>query len=191
MKFKFLKFSQSMLAVILLTAFIQVPIFAQKKQNSKKIASKKRKAPAPSKQSSQLPHIGASIQVLPEKAVVIRHQNNSYHFENGIFYKPVGESFVTIAPPIGIVVPHLPKNYFHFSHLGRPYYYYYGTFYAPYSKGGYMAVSPPLGARIHELPAGYKVVNLDAQVYYRWDETYYKAVLGESSAPLYEVVKGT
>lgn len=121
--------------------------------------------------------------------MLIHYGRYNYHFHNGVFYRPVGGTFVVVAPPLGIHVSVLPPSPFHFRHLGKPYFYYYGAFYVPLNDGGYKVVAPPIGARIDALPDGYEVFKIDDKVYYRLDETYYKATVEENGAVVYEVVK--
>ena len=127
--------------------------------------------------------------VLPSKAALLAHGAKNYHFHNGVFYQPIGGTFVVITPPIGIRIALLPPNAYYFNYLRQPYYYYYGTFYRPLTNGGYKVVAPPIGARVDALPDGYEVFELDEKVFYRLDKTYYKAVVEENGAVAYEVVK--
>ena len=176
---------------LLLVAVTPNDSFAQKndKKFTKKTSNKKVKVVTPVKQYSKQPRRGAQVTSLPKKTTVIVHSNQSYHYKNGIYYRPVNGSYVVTAPPRGIRVTTLPPNPYRIMVLGQPYYYYYGTYYVSSVQGGYEVVQAPLGARIDALPDGYEVFELDGYVYYKLNDTYYKAVVESDGSVVYEVVR--
>lgn len=205
MKANFLKIiSPIFILVLLMTIGSPVETFAQSKNNhnkrdkkekvqTKQVKNKqvqtKQKVYTPAKKYKKLPRRGAQVNVVPKRAVVVRHSRIDYRVSDGIFYRPVGSSYVVTAPPIGIRVSVLPPNPYRIVLSGHPYFYYYGTYYAPLNDGYYEVVTPPVGARIDALPDGYEVFELDNRVYYRLDDTYYKAVVENNGAVAYEVVR--
>lgn len=172
---------------LLLTIFTPTNTFAQR--DARKAQNKKTKVVTPVKQYSKQPRRGAQVTALPKKTVVVSHRNTNYHYDNGVYYKPVGSSYVVTRPPVGIRVSVLPPNPYRVILSGNPYYYYYGSYYVPFAGGGYEVVAPPVGARVDALPDGYEVFDMDGMVYYRLDETYYKAVVESNGRVVYEVVR--
>ncbi len=90
------------------------------------------------------PRPGYNVIKLPPKHYTVHYHNTRYYFHSGIWYRPVGSSFVVIAPPIGIVVPFLPAFYTTIWFGGIPYYYANDVYYvwdAP--RDGYVVTNPP------------------------------------------------
>jgi len=199
---KKLNLNPAILIMVLVVTFSSNSLFAQKNNQSDKRekvekrttttkvkATKKTKAQTPVKHYSKQPRRGAQVTSLPRKTVVVKHRNTNYQYRDGIFYRPVNGSYVVAAPPRGIHVTNLPPKPFRILVSGSPYYYYYGTYYIDAPQGGYTVVDAPLGARIDALPDGYEVFELDGMVFYRLDETYYKAVVEPNGNVVYEVVR--
>ncbi len=147
------------------------------------------KVVTPIKHYKKLPHRGAVVTSLPGRTTIIRHGQYSYHYYDGILYRPINSSYLIVAPPVGLRVSLLPVKAYHFLHGGRNYFYYYGTFYISHSDGDYEVVEAPLGARVDALPNGYELFELDGEVYYRLDDTYYKALPQDDGTVIYEVVR--
>ena len=183
----FKKITMLVLTGLLLTVFNPADSFAQKGRDNKK--ENKAKVVSPERQYKKLPRRGEYVSAPPKKTMVIRHGHYDYRFDDGVFYRPVGNSFVVTAPPVGIHVSILPKAASRLHYLNRPYFYYYGVFYIQLSNGGYEVVEPPLGARVYALPDGYEIFDLDGMVYYRLGETYYKAIVEDNGNVAYEVVR--
>lgn len=80
------------------------------------------------------------------------HRGSRFHYHDGRWYRPVGPRFVTVAPPIGIVIHVLPPVYrtVWFNHV--PYYYAHNVYYVPHPQG-YVVTEPPPGEIITEQPA--------------------------------------
>ncbi|MEL6277056.1 MAG: DUF6515 family protein [Bacteroidota bacterium] len=135
-----------------------------------------------------LPRRGATVTVLPRRTVVVRHGRLNYHFAGGVFYKPVGRSFVVVAPPRGIRIRTLPTGYYAFNLARKRYFYHYGTYYTAAPNGGYVVVQAPVGARVNTLPDGYVVVNGRNGAYYKVNDDYYQAITDPDGHDYYEVV---
>lgn len=189
---------------LLLTVFIPTDMLAQRQQKPNKKKSetrpstnkgksksvKKQQAATPVKHYSKQPKRGATVAILPQRTVIIKHHNSNYHYRDGIFYRPLNGNYTVVAPPVGIHVSMLPPNPYQVILTGHAYYYYYGSYYIPLQNGaGYEVVAPPLGAKVDALPDGYEVFDLEGMIYYRLDETYYKAVLEPNGYVAYEVVR--
>jgi len=90
------------------------------------------------------PRPGHSIIKLPPKHYSIHYHDRDYYYHGGIWYRPVGSSFVVIAPPIGIVVPFLPAFYTTIWFGGIPYYYANDVYYVwDPTRDGYVVTNPP------------------------------------------------
>lgn len=136
-----------------------------------------------------LPHWGNSFNAVPRSAYLISRSGVRYHYNRGIFYKPMGTKYVIARAPLGARIGALPKGHIYFVLNGRTFYYYYGTFYV---RSGYddqyVTVAPPVGAQVDELPDGYKKVFIDNNLYYEFEGVYYKAFINEYGEVWYEVV---
>lgn len=91
-------------------------------------------------------HRGVVVRSLPSRHRTIVYGGRPYHYYDGYWYRPMGDRFVVVLPPVGIVIPTLPFGYVTLTIGGNPYYTYGGVYYAPYSTGGYVVVDPPQGA---------------------------------------------
>lgn len=185
---------KSLVGLFLIGLFLTIigPTDVLAQRNAHKTKSETKKAPvasSPVKHYNNAPKRGAQTAALPRNTVALTHRNLNYHYDNGVFYRPVNGRYVVTAPPVGIHISLLPPNPFRVVLSGRTYYYYYGTYYLPASGGGYQVVAPPVGAMIDALPNGYEVFDLDGLVYYRLDETYYKAIVEPNGNVVYEVVR--
>lgn len=82
---------------------------------------------------------------LPPKHRVIVHRNVSYHYHDGVWYRPHGSRFVVVLPPIGLVVPILPPFYTTIWVGTVPYYYAGGIYYTwqPEYRSYVVAEAPP------------------------------------------------
>ena len=92
------------------------------------------------------PNRGMAVAALPRGAFHVEHGGARYHFQGGVWYRPVGNRFVVIAPPFGIVVPMLPIDYVTLQIGGRPYFYANGAYYVTTPGVGYAVVEPPQNA---------------------------------------------
>ncbi|GAA5219453.1 DUF6515 family protein [Membranihabitans marinus] len=84
-------------------------------------------------------------------------------------------------------IPALPRNSVVVHHGKLDYYFSNGLFYQPY-RGGYVVVSPPIGIRIPALPLGYAKTRIHNQIFYRYQDVYYKPILLANGSQIYEVV---
>lgn len=69
------------------------------------------------------PRRGYVVRELPRNFREIRHRNDRYYFNDGIWYRPAVDGFSVIMPPIGLVVPFLPPFYTTIWVGDVPYYY--------------------------------------------------------------------
>ncbi len=79
---------------------------------------------------------------LPDDHRPILYRNSRYYFAHGEWYRPVGDRFLVVAPPIGLFVPFLPAFYVSLWANGIPYYYANDVYYTPIA-GGYVVAEPP------------------------------------------------
>src|SRR5689334_4401695 len=54
---------------------------------------------------------GVIVDRMPREAVIVHNGPNRYWFHGGVWYRPEGNRFVVIAPPVGVFVPVLPPFY--------------------------------------------------------------------------------
>ncbi|WP_273444889.1 DUF6515 family protein [Neolewinella agarilytica] len=92
-------------------------------------------------------------------------------------------------PPLGVRITSLPANLPYLRRGNNRYYLYQGIYYLPVGSDVYEVVDAPVGAIIDRLPDDYETVELDGKVYYRLNETYYKAVLEANGNVVYEVIR--
>ena len=182
---------KSFMGLVLMSLFL-IPfapnnIYAQR--DNRKHKNKKEKVETPVRHYNKQPRRGAHLTKLPNKSTVVRYRTSNYHYRDGIFYRPVNNSYVVTKPPLGIRVSVLPPKAYRVNLSGRMYFYYYGIYYVSSQVGGYEVVEAPLGARIDALPDGYEIFELDSKVYYRLDDNYYKAVVEPNGNVVYEVVR--
>jgi hypothetical protein len=97
------------------------------------------------------PARGQIIRTIPRNYRVVVHRGVSYRFHDGAWYRPRGNSFVVVAPPIGLFVSFLPPYYSTIWVRGVPYYYANDVYYA-HSGSGYKIVEPPTEATVSEAP---------------------------------------
>jgi hypothetical protein len=67
----------------------------------------------------------------------------SFFFHAGVWYRPMGASFVVVDPPIGISIPVLPPGSTTVWIGPQPYYYANGVYYTASPGVGYTVVAPP------------------------------------------------
>lgn len=97
------------------------------------------------------PTVGIGVNVMPPGAIGIDFGRNRFFFHGGVWYRPVGGTFVVIRPPVGIVVPVLPPAYATVW-VGRTRYFYANeTYYLP-ANDGYVVVDAPAGAVLEAPP---------------------------------------
>jgi hypothetical protein len=86
---------------------------------------------------------GREVKVLPRSHRVVRAGKMNYHYANGFYYRPKGPHWVSVRPPLGIVVAALTAAAVLVSVSGVHYYLSEGVYY-------------------RKIPAGYEVVEVDA-----------------------------
>ncbi len=95
------------------------------------------------------PARGQIIRIIPGNCRVVVHRGVGYRFHDGVWYRPHGNSFVVVAPPIGLFVSFLPPYYSTIWVRGVPYYYANEVYYA-HCGSGYKIVEPPPEAMVSE-----------------------------------------
>lgn len=146
------------------------------------------KAHSSHKKYAKLPHWGHGYKALPHYSHRLRYNGLDYHYHSGVYYKFYQNKYVVTRAPIGLRISTLPVNHLIFRVNGRTYFYYYGTYYVLNNRSEYITVAPPVGAVIDALPDGYRKVIIDNNIYYEFNEAYYKAFIDEYGEVWYEVV---
>lgn len=132
---------------------------------------------------------GSKVAALPQNTKVLTHRNVNYHYRNGVYYRPTNGTYLVVNPPLGVRITSLPANLPYLRRGNNRYYLYQGVYYLPVGNDVYEVVDAPVGAIIDRLPDDYETVELDGKVYYRLNETYYKAVLEANGNVVYEVIR--
>ncbi len=182
-----------MIAIILITAGMTSPAVVENSQaqthvERKVVYTKKRKTRRRTRRRVRrrvtrrahyayrhLPRYRATVRVVPKGAVVVRRGNVTYHYHNGIFYRPRASAFVVARPAVGVKVRVLPPARTRIVVAKRTYFYYYGTFYQE-KDGEYEVTGAPEGALVAALPEGYDVEEIDGTEYYVLDGVHYQEV---------------
>lgn len=133
------------------------------------------------------PPTGAVIPSLPEGAVTIRYDDETYHYYVGSFYLKSRKGYQVAAAPVGATVTYAPKKAARKTIDGKPYYVYAGVYYLPKFVDGltlYQVVAKP-GAKqaaalgvLDALPVGNLTVEHDGKHYYYADGDWFVEVEG-------------
>ena len=142
----------------------------------------------PSWRYSRMPMRNTVVMVIPVGYRTVNYGGYAYRYNRGIFYRPYNNSFMIVAPPIGIFIDIMPIGYRRLYVNDYPYYYYNGSYY-DYRNTHYYVVSPPVGAVVESLPVGYQTVVIDGETYYTIDGAQYKPVVQDNGEVWYQVIK--
>ncbi|PSR52026.1 hypothetical protein AHMF7605_00065 [Adhaeribacter arboris] len=134
-----------------------------------------------------LPRRGYTVAMAPARAITIAFGGLYFHYDNGVYYRPLNGRYVVVPAPIGLRTRVIPTGYLRFFSHQRSYYYYYGTYYT-LQNGYYEVVKPPVGALVESIPDGYEQIVIDGETYYLVDGVQYKPVLHLNEI-WYEVLK--
>ncbi|MBF0331838.1 MAG: glycine zipper 2TM domain-containing protein [Candidatus Omnitrophica bacterium] len=88
------------------------------------------------------PRFGMRINLISNAYTPVIVQGSRYYYYDGLFYTPMGGSYVLITPPIGAIVPVIPREYRPVLINGSIYYTDNGIYYV-YVGRGYQVVPPP------------------------------------------------
>ncbi len=128
------------------------------------------------------------VNVLPKRAKMVHYHGHPYYYRSGIFYRPIGNTYIISRPPIGALIAASIINttmmaitlneIYQGNVLVQPaqtYYYDDGTF---YNKKGrkYEVIQPPIGVIVPVLPSGFEEFILEGETFYKVEETLYKPV---------------
>lgn len=142
----------------------------------------------PSWRYANKPKRNTVITVVPTGYRVVNYGGSSYRYYRGVYYRPYNNSFMVVAPPIGLFINIMPYGYSRITVNNYPYYYYNGTYYQ-YRNSNYYVVSPPEGAVVESLPEGYQTLTIDGETYYTVDGAQYKPVVQDNGEIWYQVIK--
>ena len=127
-----------------------------------------------------------TYRTIPSKAVVINHNNRTYHYVNSKFYNVYNGRYIVVAPSIGLRIRSLPIGYRTIKFNNRNYFFFDGVFYQSYDKE-YQVVQPEVGTIVYELPDEAEKVVLDNQEYYEFNDVLYEKIQYQGTRA-YEVV---
>ena len=142
----------------------------------------------PSWRYANKPRRNTVINVVPAGYRVVNYGGFAYRYYRGVYYRPYNNSFMVVAPPIGLFINVMPYGYSMIRVNNYPYYYYNGTYYQ-YRNSNYYVVSPPEGAVVESLPEGYQTLTIDGETYYTVDGAQYKPVVQDNGEIWYQVIK--
>src|SRR6185437_1112438 len=78
----------------------------------------------PSWRYENKPRRNTVITVVPNGYRVVNYGGLGYRYYNGVFYRPYNNSFMVVAPPIGLFINVMPYGYRRVMVNNYPYYYY-------------------------------------------------------------------
>lgn len=142
----------------------------------------------PSWRYANVPRRNTVITVVPTGYRVVNYGGFAYRYYRGVYYRPYNNSFMVVAPPVGLFINVMPYGYRMITVNNLPYYYYNGTYYQ-YRNSNYYVVSPPVGAVVESLPQGYETLTIDGETYYTVDGAQYKPVIQDNGEIWYQVIK--
>jgi len=137
---------------------------------------------------ANVPRRNTVVTVVPSGYKTVNYGGYAYRYNRGVFYRPYNNSFMVVAPPIGIFIDVMPIGYRRILVNDAPYYYYNGSYYQ-YRDSRYYVVSPPVGAIVESLPPGYQTLTIDGETYYTIDGAQYKPVVADNGEIWYQVIK--
>ncbi len=124
---------------------------------------------------------------LARDAYLFSIANQSYYYDEGVYYQPSSGGYSVVPAPIGALVSFLPPGY-ETTMVGEDTYFYYGgTFYID-TGNGYQVVSAPYGAVVTQIPDGAVQQDINGQTYLVYNNTYYQPV-SMNGTDAYEVVQ--
>ena len=176
-----------------LTAQTKVVVVKKKKRKGVRRVRRAKKVRVAHYNYKHLPKWGYRTKVVPANTRVIVFNGVRYRYVNGVYYKPVRNGYVVVAPPKGIRVSVLPKGYRRLAVAGSTHYYYYGTYYNKKidrisGASYYVVAQAPIGVKVDALPEGYEEVNIKGVQYYVLNGSYYKEI-GSSDQLKYKLVE--
>jgi hypothetical protein len=133
------------------------------------------------------PPTGAVIPSLPDGAVTVRHEDETYHYYVGGFYRKTRKGYQVAAAPVGAAVTYPPKGATRKAIGDKTYYVHGGVYYRPKFVGGvalYRVVAKPEAGEasapdlLDELPAGSIPVRHDEIGYSYVDGDWYVEIEG-------------
>ncbi len=161
-----------------LLLFTGLNVHAQKKGHGHKhdkVVVVRKPAPPKIVYRHGAPHIRTVV--VPREAIVIKHRHYNYHYHNGYYYRPWGNSYRIIGPPLGIRIRVLPMGYFSWSVGPVMYYYYGGTYYRQIPHADeYEVIRPPIGSTVPSLPDDYNEVIRNGESLYEVNGILYRPI---------------
>jgi hypothetical protein len=131
--------------------------------------------------------VGFFIASLAADAYLFSLANQSYYYDDGVYYEPTSGGYDVVAAPIGATVSSLPPGYETIMVDSSYYYYYGGTFYINTGQS-YQVVQAPPGAIVSEIPDGATQQDINGDTYLLYNNTYYQPV-SSNGQDAYQVVQ--
>jgi len=130
---------------------------------------------------------GFFIATLTATAIVLTVENQSYHYDQGVYYVESDGGYTVVQAPVGATIKVLPEGSEKVTVNETTNNYYYGGTYYEKSDGGYTVVPPTSGTVVDNLPEGAEEVKVGDNTYVKYGETYYQPVQVDGKNK-YEVV---
>lgn len=134
----------------------------------------------------------------PAASRVVVYSGEKYHYHAGVYYKPYGNKYVVVRPPVGLYVSILPVGFTTVTFGHVPYFYAGGIYYVRRSPNQYEVVEAPqkvdaphsntLSAGIATLPQGTQPVTINNKKYYKVNDTYYEKSVSENGVESFIIV---
>ncbi len=126
--------------------------------------------------------------MMPYGAVVIRHRNMDYHYNNGYYYRPYGNSFRVTCAPMGMRIRTLPLGCFSWNVGPQVFFYFGGTFYSqiPQTRE-YEVIRPQIGSIVPNIPDDYNEISRNGETLLEVNGILYRPI-NTRNGEVFEVV---
>lgn len=135
----------------------------------------------------------------PAASRVVVYSGVRYHYHAGVYYKPYGNKYVVVRPPVGLFVSVLPVGYTTVTFGNVPYFVAGGVYYVRRSPNQYEVVEAPQkienqhsnelsASNVSSLPPGTQQVIINDKRYYKVNDTYYEKLISENGAESFVIV---
>ena len=193
------------LSVLSLTLLVGIISFAQHGRSRDRYYEYARYDRYPHARYASYPRVSIMAS-LPFGAIMVSMGGVHYHYYNGYYYRPHTNGYILVEPPIGLVVPILPPGSVNVIIGRRPYYMYEGIYYMPVISG-YQVIERPAEVIVETAPVAttktpdvttepaptvktgeYEKITIEGKIYYKKDNSYYKARVDDKGEVVYEKV---
>jgi len=132
--------------------------------------------------------VGFFVAVMVTTAVIVSVSNQSYYYDQGVYYTQVSGGYTVVPAPVNIVVVELPDGV-EMVPIDNTVtvYYFSGTFYTK-TDDGYKVIVAPDGAIVTNIPEGGEEEEIGGQTYVVYNGVYFQP-LSQDGKDVYQVVE--